>query len=46
MGVIKAEKETAFELYYRKMPIDMIAGIIKVNLKTVRSWFSEMPVMA
>lgn len=43
MGEMKKARETAFELYNRKMPLEVIADVIKVNLDTVRSWFAEMP---
>lgn len=45
-GEMRAKQETAFELYNRRMPLETIAEIIKVNLETVKGWFAETPTMA
>jgi len=43
VGEMKKAKETAFELYSRKMPVETIAEIIKVSPETVKGWFSKKP---
>lgn len=45
-GELKAKQENALELYNRKMPVEVIADIIKVNLDIVNGWFSETPTIA
>lgn len=46
VGEMKKAKETAFELYSRKMPIETIEEIIKVSPETVKGWFSKKPSVA
>lgn len=45
-GEMKAKQETAFELAGMGLSIEKIAQAVKVNIETVRSWFSEMPNVA
>lgn len=45
-GEMKKARETAFELASMGLSIEKIAQAVKVNLETVRSWFSETPTMA
>ena len=45
-GEMKKAKETAFELADMGLPVEKIAKAVKVNLDTVKGWFSEKPSIA
>lgn len=45
-GEMKAKRETAFELANMGLPVEKIAKAVKVNLETVKGWFSENPSIA
>lgn len=45
-GEMKKAKETAFELADMGLPVEKIAKAVKVNLETVKGWFSEKPSVA
>lgn len=45
-GEMKAKRETAFELADMGLPVEKIAKAVKVNLETVKGWFSENPSIA
>lgn len=45
-GEMKAKRETAFELADMGFTIEKIAQAVRVNVETVKSWFSEMSAVA